>query len=103
MFWKKKTEEPKEKKLSPKEIMMNQIEQLVPGQALSYKLPQTFGGGLAVVELNPRYPEKGKKYAMCTEELADNNPTGKRMPIWYSDKPKELATWILDRNGVPFS
>lgn len=103
MFWGKKSTEPREKKLSPKEVIINKIEQLTPGQALCYKLPETYGGGLAVVELNPQYPQKGKRYVMSTEELVDNKPSGKRRRLWDSDKPKDLAAWIIDRNGVLFS
>jgi len=100
MFWRKKSEEPREKKISPKEAIINKIEQLTPGQALRYKLPETYGGGLAVIELNPQYPQKGKRYFMSTEELIDNKPSGKKRRLWDSDKPKELAAWIIDRNGV---
>lgn len=104
MFWKrKKTEEAREKKLSPKEVITNEIEQLTPGQARSYSLTETFGGGLVVVELNPRYPEEGKKYIVSTEELVDNKPSGKRRRLFDSNKPKDVASWILDRNGTPFS
>lgn len=103
MFWKKKNDKPREKKLSPKEVIINKIEQLIPGQALCYKLPETYGGGLAAVELNPQYPQKGKRYVMSTEELVDNKPSGKRRRLWDSDKPKGLAAWIIDRNGVLFS
>jgi len=104
MFWKrKKTEGAREKKLSPKEVITNEIEQLAPGQALSYKHTETFGGGLTVVELNPQYPEKGKKYNVSTEELVDNKPAGKRRRLFDSNKPKDVASWILDRDGTPFS
>lgn len=104
MFWRKKNaEKPKEKKLSPNEVVINKIEQLTSGQALSYRLPETYGGGLAVVELNPQYPKKGKKYIMSTEELVVNKPSGKRRRLWDSDKPKDMAAWILDRNGALFT
>ena len=111
MFWKKKQTEAKPvepkpqkaKKLSPKEIMMNQIEQLGAGQSLSYRLPETFGGGLAVVELNPQYPGRGKKYVLSTDAIVEGKPAGKRSRLWDSDKPKDLAGWILERNGELFS
>ena len=102
MFWKKKPAagEPKAKEPSPKEIITNQIEQLTLGQALSYRLPETYGGGLAVIELNPQYPKKGqKKYILSLEELVNGKPTGKRRRFVDSTKPKELAGWLLDRSG----
>jgi hypothetical protein len=45
-------------KMGWKEIM-EQVEQLNDGKALKFKIPQTFGGGMAVIELNQN---KGKKY-----------------------------------------
>jgi len=111
MFWRKKQTEtkvteakPKKvKKLSPREIIGNQIEQLGLGQSLSYRLPETYGGGLAVVELNPEYPGKGKKYVLKTDKIVEGKPAGKRSRLWDSDKPKDIAGWILDRNGELFS
>jgi hypothetical protein len=79
------------KKLSPNEVIANQIGQLDPGQSLSYRLPETFGGGLAVVELNTEYPGKGKKYVLSTDKIVEGKPAGKRSRIWDSDKPKDIA------------
>ena len=111
MFWKKKpateakaTEaKPKVKKLSPKEIMSNQFEQLGPGQCLSYRLPETYGGGLAVVELNPQYPTKGRMYIVSTEKIVGDKPAGQRSRLWDSNKAKDVAGWIIDRGGELFS
>jgi len=108
MFWKKKsaTEEqlkPKAKKLSPRKIIEERIKQLAPGQSISYRLLETFGGGLAVVELNPQYPTEGRMYILSTEKIVDGKPTGKRNRLWDSDKPRDIAGWILDRNGELFS
>lgn len=102
MFWKKKPAAGG--KLSQKDIIANQIEQLGLGQSLGYKLPETFGGGLAVIELNPRYPteKRQKKYILSTEEIVDSKPAGKRRLLWDSDKPKELAAWVVDRQGELF-
>jgi hypothetical protein len=101
MFWKKKPAagEPKAGD-SPKDIITNQIEQLTPGQTLSYRLPETYGDRLAVIELNLQYLKKGqKKYILSLEELVDGKPTGKRRRFLDSNKPKDLAGWILDRDG----
>lgn len=102
MFWKKKQTEAKEP--SPVEIIMNQIEQLSPGESLTYRVGETFGGDLAIVDLNPQYPDKGeKKYRMSTEKLVDGKPSGKRKPLWYYDNSKMLASWFIERHGVPFN
>ena len=112
MFWKKgqkatssskakaEVQKPqKVKELSPKEIVTNQIEQLGPGQSFSYRLHETWGGGLVIVELNPEYPEKGQRYILSTDKIVDGKPAGKRSHLWDSDKPKEVAGWIADRRG----
>ena len=121
MFWKKKRAEaapptaepaeakakvpkkPKAKELSPKGIIINQIEQLGPGQSVRYRLPDTFGDGLAVVELNPQYPKKGKKYIVSTEKLVDDKPAGHRSRLWDSNNAKDVAGWIMERKGDLFS
>ena len=115
MFWKKKeaavkpteakAEPPKskEKKLSPKDIIVSKIEQLSLEQTISYRLPETYGGGLVVVELNPEYPAKGRMYILSTEKIAGGKPIVKRGRLWDSDKPKDIASWIIDRGGELFS
>ena len=102
MFWKKKQTEAKGP--SPVEIIMNQIEQLGPGESLTYQVGETYGGDLAIVDLNPQYPDKGqKKYRMSTEPLVDGKPSGKRTSLLYSDNSKKIASWFIERHGVPFS
>lgn len=110
MFWKKKQTEAKptekkakEKKLSPMDIIMDKIEQLVLGESLSYHLPPIYGDDLAIVQLNPDYPNKGRKYALFSEKLVDGKPCGQRVRLWYSDKPRDIANWIHSRDGVPYS
>lgn len=111
MFWKKKQTEAKAteakpqkvEKLSPKEIIGNQIEQLGPGQSLSYKVPEVWGGDFITVELNPQYPGKGKKYVLGTDKIVEGKPAGKRSRMWDSDKPKDIAGWIVERDGKLFS
>ena len=114
MFWRKKTAEAgaqttkaeplkmKTKKLSPRDIMRQQIEQLPAGDVLSYRLPETYGGGLAVIEWNPKYPQKGRKYILSTEKLADGKPTGKKSQLFDSNDPKGLANWVMERGGELF-
>ena len=103
MFWKKKEGKGEEKELSPKEIVANKVEQLGPGEALSYRLAEVYGGGLAIVEPNPQYPEKGKKYFLSLDKIVDEKPTGKRSRLWESNKPKDFAGWIIERGGQLYS
>lgn len=110
MFWKKKQTEAKTtekkakaKKVSPMDIIINQIAQLVLGESLIYHLPAIYGNDLAIVQLNPDYPNKGRKYTMFSEKLVDGKPCGQRVRLWYSDKPRQIADWIYSRNGVLYS
>jgi hypothetical protein len=83
----------KKMKMGWKEIMQ-QVEQLNDGRGLRFKIPQTFGGGMAVIELNQNYPKNGgKKYLLKLGK--DENVT----PYSDSDKPKDLAKWVADRQG----
>ena len=111
MFWKKKqtgakaieAKPQKVKKLSPKAIIASKVEQLGPGESVTYRFAEVYGGGLAVVELNPQYPEKGKKYFLSLEKIVNGKPEGKRDHLGNFNKPKELAGWILERGGELYS
>ncbi len=80
------------------EDIVKQMEQFQDGQNLTFSFPPVFGGGKAVVRLNPQYPAKGeKKYVLKLgkdEDLAE-----KASPIMASDKPKPIAKWITERFG----
>lgn len=84
-------------KISTQEII-EQMEQLQNGRSLTFRFPVVFGGGVALIGLNPEYPDnRGKKYALKLgkeESLAE-----KATPILTSDKPKSLAKWITERFG----
>lgn len=95
--------ESKEKKLSPDKALEKKITELTSDQTISYTLIEVYGGGLAIVGLNAKYPDKGeKKYTLYRETLVEGKPGGKRQVFWKSDKPMELSKWILERGGKPF-
>ena len=105
MFGKKN--EAKVKEPSPNEILMNRIvgevEQLSPGQNLTYKLPEFYWGGWAaflICDLNPSYPEKGKKYILSTDKIADGKPAGAKNRLMDTNHPKDFAEWVAQRNGA---
>lgn len=80
-------------KLSRDEII-KRMEQLKDGEALKFNIPATFGGGMAIIGLNPKRSEKGgKKYLLQTGNSDDPKP------YWDTDKPKDLAKWVADRMG----
>ena len=111
MFWRKKqpseqgvkTEVKKVKKLSPKETMIKQVEEMAQGQVVKFQLGEIYGGDLVAVELNPDYPDKGRKYAVSLGKVMDGEAVVKGKHLWDSNKPKDIAGWILNRDGKPFS
>ena len=55
MFWRKKKTARRAKKLTQREIISH-IEHLSAGESVSYRLPESYGGQIAVVEFNTEYP-----------------------------------------------
>lgn len=93
----------KPKKLTPNEVLAKQIEQLIPGQILRYKIVrETWGADFIAVELNPQYPQKGKKYILSTGNIVQGMPGGKKSIMYESDNSLEIATSVLDRKGEQF-
>jgi hypothetical protein len=84
-------------KLTSEEIM-EQMEQFKKGEALKFTIPEIFGGGIAIVTLNPDYPGEGKKKYLL--QLGDDEKqAAEGNPYWATDKPKDLAKWVADRLG----
>jgi hypothetical protein len=107
MFGKKS--ETKEKGPSQKDILtsriVGEVEQLTPGQTLTYKLPEFYWpglGGFLMVELNPSYPDKGRKYILSSDKIDDGQPAGKKSPARESNNPKDFAEWVFQFNGERF-
>jgi hypothetical protein len=83
-------------KIESKEII-NMMEKLEKDQRLVFRLSETFGGRLAVLELNPRYPEKHeKKYLLRLGK--DMDQAMRETPFWASDKAKKLGGWVGERS-----
>lgn len=82
----------------------DEIQRLAVGEILIYKLPEMYREWAAflIVELNPAYPGKGKKYVMNTDKIVDGKPAGQRGNTWQSDKVKDIADWIAQRHGERF-
>jgi hypothetical protein len=54
------------------------------------------GKGCNIIELNPQYPGKGqKKYNIFTADVVGTQPVDKGQRLWNSDKPKEIAKWVV--------
>ncbi len=54
--------------------------------------------GAALVELNPDYPAKGKKYILTAVSVDGMEPTGKGIKMFDSNDPKYVARWIKERH-----
>ncbi len=70
------------------------MEKLQKDQSLSFTIPETFGGGVAIIHLNP---SEGKRFILKVSkdlETARNSP-----PYWSHNKPKPRAKWVSDRLG----
>jgi len=76
--------------LSRDEII-ERMGKLKDGETLKFTIPEIFGGGIAIIGLNPE--KGGKKYLL---RLGDE---GNETPYWPTDKAKELAKWVADRQG----
>jgi hypothetical protein len=75
--------------------IVERMERLGKAGSLRFNIPDTFGGGMAVVALNPAGGEK--KYVLYLgkdEKAARESP-----PYWEQDKAKLIAKWINDRVG----
>ena len=104
MFGRKNDNQTKVKEPSARDILKgkitNEIEALNPGQAVIYQLSEfyTFARFLGV-ELNPEFPQKGKKYLMFTDEMADGKPKGKKNYTGSTNKIADIVFWISDRDS----
>jgi len=77
-------------KLSQDDII-DRMEELKDGESLKFNIPEIFGGGIAIIGLNPE--KGGKKYLLRIGNEGDENP------YWDTNKPKDLAKWVADRLG----
>lgn len=100
MFWKKNKGE---KKLSPKDLIINQIDALTLGQSLVYKLPEIYWtglGGFIIIERNGHQTEKSKPFVAFTDEIKDGAPVGKKKRLWEFNYAREMASWVVERTGI---
>ena len=99
MLWRKKKTAHRPKKLTQREIISH-IEQLSQGESVSYRLPESYGGQVAMVEFNTEYPwRRDGKYLLNVQTLVDGKPTGRKEQALESDEAKEIAAWLSERRG----
>jgi hypothetical protein len=74
-----------------REEIISRMEKLKDGESLKFTIPEIFGGGMAIIELNPE--KSGKKYLLRVGNEGDEKP------YWDTNKVKDLAKWVADRQG----
>jgi len=85
-------------KLSRDEIIQR-MEQFKEGEILKFSMPEIFGGGVAIIAVNPDHPKKqgSKRYLLKVAD--DEKMAEEAAPYWSSNKPRDLAKWVTDRQG----
>ena len=87
-------------KRSFKDILWEDMEKLQPGQVLTREMHPTYGGGTAIIEINPDYPKSGKKYILFSQGSEIGGAAGKagaKVKFWETDNGKEMAGWLAGR------
>lgn len=110
MFGKK--DSTSEKKLSSKELkklafqrIIGELESLAPDQSITYKVPEhcmIYQSCFLIAQLNPAYPQEGKKYLLLTDTMVGGKPSGSPARFMDTNKPADFADWVLDRSGERF-
>jgi hypothetical protein len=105
MFGKKKDKQMQVKEPTPREILMDKItkevEALTEGQSVIYQLADFFVFARFLgIELNPAFPQKGKKYCMFAySHMADGKPAGQKSISASTNKAVDYAYWVADRDS----
>ncbi len=90
----------RERKLTPREVVSRQIESVERGGVIVYELGQIYVKPFITVLRNASYPAEGKEYIVFQEGRADDGtPSGKRGKFWDTNKPMDIAKWLLEREG----
>ena len=74
------------------------MEQLKEEEVIRFTIPEIFGGGVAVVGLNPNPPGKEQK-KFILKVGKDEASALEGNIYWQNDKAKAVAKWVADRQG----
>jgi hypothetical protein len=77
-----------------RKAIMAGMEKLQKDQSLRFTIPDTFGGGVAVIQLNP---DAGKRYILKVAQ--DLEAARVSPPYWSHNRTKPIAKWVADRLG----
>jgi hypothetical protein len=78
--------------------IVEMMEQLKKEEVIKFTLPEIFGGGVAVVGLNPNPPGKKQKKYILKVGNDEASVLGGNV-YWQNDKAKAIAKWVEDRQG----
>ncbi len=91
------------KKMSPKDALAAQIDALEGGKEMMFRLGPIYVKPFVTVVHNPEYPGKGKKLIAFQESAGpDNKPVGSRGKFYDTNNAKDIAGWLLEREGVVY-
>jgi hypothetical protein len=93
-------EKTKQKPKSPKELLIERLEQIAPGTEIAFHLPEMYGPEIIVVAGNKDYPAKGHRFAVLSAAPVDGKPGPKRNTIWEVNKSKAVADWLAMRSAT---
>ncbi|MBN1857117.1 MAG: hypothetical protein JW846_09215 [Dehalococcoidia bacterium] len=90
----------KEKKLSPKDLMIQKLDALESGKDILFKLGGIYVKPFISVTRNAEYPGKGKKFIAFQEGAGpDGKPVGKSSKFFDTNSAKDIASWVIEREG----
>ena len=85
------------KKASPRDLMMNEINAVEVGKEITYKLGAIYVKPYITIARNAT----GKRFVVYQDgKDAAGNPAGKRGKFWDANEAKDIASWIIEREGT---
>jgi hypothetical protein len=88
---------------SPKELLIEKLENIAPGTEIAFHLPEMYGPEIIVIAGNKDYPAKGHRFAVQGAAPVDGKPGPKRNTIWEVNKAKAIADWLMLRSATELS
>jgi hypothetical protein len=79
--------------------IVEMMEQLKKEDVLKFTMPEIFGGGVAIIGLNPNPPGKDQKKFILKVGNDEASALGANV-YWQNNKAKAIAKWVADRQGV---
>ncbi len=108
MFWKKDKadaavatggEAARAKKATPKYLITEQINAVEPGKEITYRLGEIYVKPFISVARN----SQGKKFTVYQDGKDEaGNPSGKRGKFWDANEAKDIASWLVERDGTVY-